>query len=129
MKLTSPSTYAEAITGQQLTPAAKLAFDVGVFGLAGGAKSLLTRGLNKTKLIIDNIINNRGFAFKNPFRDNILWIGRGLGSHIEISPTTDGWLGVDFIRSTDKFQMMLEYLKLLRIQYLLESLCNLQMIT
>ena len=47
MKLTSPSTYAEAITGQQLTPAGKLAFDVGVFGLAGGAKSLLTRGGSK----------------------------------------------------------------------------------
>ena len=47
MKLSSPSTYAEAITEEELTPTGKLAFDVGVFGLAGGVKSLLTRGGSK----------------------------------------------------------------------------------
>lgn len=43
LKLTSPSTYVEAATGQQLTPAGKLATDILAFGIAGGAKSLLTR--------------------------------------------------------------------------------------
>lgn len=44
LKLTSPSTYVEAATGQQLTPAGKLATDVLAFGIADGVKSLLTRG-------------------------------------------------------------------------------------
>lgn len=52
------------------------------------------------KTLVNPIIENEGFAFKNPFGDNISWVGRGLGSHIEVSPTADGWLGVDFIRST-----------------------------
>lgn len=44
IKLTSPSTYVEAATGWQLTPVGKLATDVLAFGIAGGAKNLLTRG-------------------------------------------------------------------------------------
>lgn len=47
LKLTSPSTYVEAATGQQLTPAGKFATDILAFGIAGGAKSLLTRGGSK----------------------------------------------------------------------------------
>lgn len=74
MKLTSPSTYAEAVTGEKLTPAGKLAFDVGVFGLAGGAKSLLTRGQNASKFIWNN-----GKIIQNTFPYNPRNWYRGVG--------------------------------------------------
>lgn len=46
------------------------------------------------------IIENEGVAITNPFTGDINWIGKGLGSYIEVSPTSDGWLGVDYINST-----------------------------
>lgn len=45
------------------------------------------------------IIENEGFALTNPITGNINWVGRGIGSYINVSPTTDGWLGVDYINS------------------------------
>lgn len=43
IKLTSPSTYVEAVTGEQLTPAGKLAADVAIFSAVGGTKNLITK--------------------------------------------------------------------------------------
>lgn len=74
MKLTSPSTYVEAATGEQLTPAGKLATDMAIFGLAGGAKSLLTRGQNASKFIWNN-----GKIIQNTFPYNPRNWYRGVG--------------------------------------------------
>lgn len=77
-----------------LTAGINILGDAGTFGAV--------RPIRNASNWIGNIYRNKGFALVSPSRNNIMWIGKGLGSTISLEPSSVSrdWLRPAFINST-----------------------------